>query len=141
MPEAVSRNLHPCQRRTLLLLARVRGGGRQARPHPCRTHQSEEIARGNKESALLAFPRGHDLADVVVDLDKSDHRPGGANAAGPFILAEQSAGRQIIASYCDVRRAAICARYTITRSISRSLILSAGKPGMIWPGQARTDLG
>jgi hypothetical protein len=35
----------------------------------------------------------------------------------------------------------MCARYSITRSISRSLILSVVKPGMSSPGQLRTELG
>ena len=49
------RHVHPCRRRTLLLLARVRGGGRQDRPHPCRALASEEIT-GAENRVLPSWP-------------------------------------------------------------------------------------
>src|SRR3954468_3153901 len=97
MPEAVSRLVHPRRRRTLLLLARMRGGGRQDGPHPCRTLESEEIAGAEKKSsALLAFPRGHDLADAVADLDKSGHKARRRECRRAFLFCPTPAHRRLL---------------------------------------------
>ena len=70
----------------------------------------------------------------------TDRRAGQRRTAAALA---KSSGRKRAGSarYGDGRRAPMCARYKITSSISRSLIWSAGKPGIRSSGQLRTDFG